>query len=52
VSPPPVDLAGERREHVLMYHLLGDPLLRLNYPQAEARPPARIAAAPGERALK
>ena len=31
VSPPPVELAAERREHVLMYHLLGDPLLRLEY---------------------
>jgi hypothetical protein len=29
VSPPPVDLATERREHVWMYHLFGDPLLRL-----------------------
>jgi hypothetical protein len=29
LSPPPVDLAAERAEHVLMYHLLGDPLLRL-----------------------
>ena len=31
ISPPPVDLAAERREHVAMYHLLGDPLLRLRY---------------------
>jgi hypothetical protein len=30
LSPPPVDLATERREHVLMYHLIGDPLLRLH----------------------
>ena len=37
VSPPPVDLAAERREHVLLYQLLGDPLLRLNYPQARRR---------------
>lgn len=29
LSPPPVDLPAERREHVLMYHLFGDPLLRL-----------------------
>ena len=49
LSPPPADLAAERREHVLMYHLLGDPLLRLNYPETEAQPPARIASAPGER---
>ena len=30
LSPPPVDLAAERREHVLMYQLIGDPLLRLH----------------------
>lgn len=33
ISPPPVDLETERREHVLMYHLLGDPLLHLRYGQ-------------------
>jgi len=33
ISPPPVDLLAERIEHVLMYHLLGDPLLRLRVPQ-------------------
>lgn len=32
ISPAPVDLEAERREHVLMYHLLGDPLLHLRYP--------------------
>jgi hypothetical protein len=32
LSPPPVDLVSERREHVLMYHLFGDPLLHLRYP--------------------
>jgi hypothetical protein len=37
LSPPPVDLATERREHVLMYQLIGDPLLRLHLP------PARVA---------
>lgn len=31
LSPAPVDLAAERREHVLMYHLFGDPLLHLRY---------------------
>jgi hypothetical protein len=31
LSPQPVDLTGERREHVLMYHLYGDPLLHLRY---------------------
>jgi len=35
LSPPPVDLAAERREHVLMYQLIGDPLLRLHRPAAE-----------------
>lgn len=33
ISPPPVDLAAERREHVAMYHLLGDPLLRWRRPR-------------------
>jgi hypothetical protein len=35
LSPPPVDLAAERREHVLMYQLIGDPLLRLHRPTFE-----------------
>jgi hypothetical protein len=35
LSPPPIDLAAERAEHVLMYHLLGDPLLRLRIPPAK-----------------
>jgi hypothetical protein len=35
LSPPPADLAGERREHVLMYQLIGDPLLRLHRPTEE-----------------
>jgi hypothetical protein len=26
LSPPPIDLATERREHVMMYQLFGDPL--------------------------
>ena len=29
ISPRPVDLAGERREHLHLFNLLGDPLLRL-----------------------
>ena len=45
VSPPPVDLAAERREHVLMYQLLGDPLVRLEHPIDQLQPPARIATA-------
>ncbi len=35
ISPPPADLAGERREHVLMYQLIGDPLLKLRRPAGE-----------------
>ncbi|MEX2308759.1 MAG: C25 family cysteine peptidase [Pirellulales bacterium] len=45
LSPPPVDLAAERGEHVLMYHLLGDPLLRLR------RPPASLARAEAAAAI-
>jgi hypothetical protein len=44
ISPPPVDLESERREHVLMYHLLGDPLLHLQYPAKSDAP--RTAANP------
>ena len=29
LAPPPIDLTQERREHVAMYHLLGDPLTRI-----------------------
>lgn len=29
ISPKPVDLAGERIEHLYLFNLLGDPLLRL-----------------------
>jgi hypothetical protein len=32
LSPAPVDLASERLEHVQMYHLFGDPLIRLRRP--------------------
>jgi Peptidase family C25 len=32
ISPPPVDLEAERQEHVMLYQLLGDPLMRLEYP--------------------
>jgi hypothetical protein len=35
LSPPPVDLTAERREHVLMYQLIGDPLLRLHRPTTD-----------------
>ncbi len=33
ISPAPQLLDEERREHVLMFNLLGDPLLRLDHPQ-------------------
>ena len=49
LSPPPVDLATERREHVMMYQLLGDPLLRLCRPhELPLETSAEVAA--GERA--
>jgi hypothetical protein len=46
LSPPPVDLTSERREHVLMYHLFGDPLLHLRYPVEAAITPAAEDASP------
>ena len=46
LMPPPVDLATERREHVAMYHLLGDPLLRLP-PLESDQSDIRIAELPG-----
>lgn len=52
VSPAPVELAAERREHVLLYQLLGDPLLRLNYPRAEVEAPAEVAAVPQTSAMQ
>jgi len=33
VGPPGTDLAAERREHLLLFNLIGDPLLRLHYPR-------------------
>jgi hypothetical protein len=38
LSPAPADLATERREHVLMYHLFGDPLLHLRHPAENVTP--------------
>lgn len=47
ISPPPVDLEGERREHVAMYHLLGDPLLHLRYGESTtAKPDVRTQTTP------
>jgi len=34
VSPSPEQLTAERAEQVLLFNLLGDPLLRLRYPQS------------------
>jgi hypothetical protein len=33
LSPADHDLAAERREHLLLFHILGDPLLRLTHPE-------------------
>jgi hypothetical protein len=38
LSPAPVDLASERREHVQMYHLFGDPLIHLCRPTMDNAP--------------
>ena len=48
LSPEGYDLAAERQEHVWMMNLLGDPLLRLNYP-SELRLQELAQAKPGER---
>ncbi|MBI3837729.1 MAG: hypothetical protein HY288_07320 [Planctomycetia bacterium] len=47
-SPPPADLAAERAEHLDLFNLLGDPLLRLPYPR-ELEVQVRPTAAAGER---
>jgi hypothetical protein len=44
LMPAPVDLAAERREHIQMYHLLGDPLLRMGDNENDLR----VAEGPGE----
>ena len=45
ISPLPNKLAEERREHVLLFNLLGDPLLRLRRPKpVELTAPETIAA--------
>ncbi len=33
ISPNPDDLEGERREHLHLFNLLGDPLLRIRHPR-------------------
>ena len=45
VSPSPQQLAAERAEHVLLFNLLGDPLLRLRHPRAIKLTVATTAAA-------
>ena len=45
LSPPEHDLLAERREHLLLFNLLGDPLLRLRLPAAvQVSADARVAA--------
>ena len=47
LSPEGYDLESERREHVWQVHLLGDPMLRMQYPkQMNVQVPER--AAPGD----
>ncbi|KKK61029.1 hypothetical protein LCGC14_3018420, partial [marine sediment metagenome] len=36
ISPAPKKLAAELAEHLLLFNLIGDPLLRLRYPQSVA----------------
>jgi hypothetical protein len=44
LSPAPVDLLTERREHVLMYHLIGDPLTRLHLAKTRIAQSATVGA--------
>ena len=45
ISPAPNQLAAERAEHVLLFNLIGDPMLRLRYPtKIELPAPATVAA--------
>jgi hypothetical protein len=48
LSPQPVDLVAERREHVQMYHLLGDPLMKM----PESGQKLRIAEGPTTRTVR
>jgi hypothetical protein len=36
VSPPGTNLVEERREHMMLYNLIGDPTLRLQHPELVA----------------
>jgi len=45
ISPQPADLEGERLEHLQLFNLFGDPLLRVRQPQtAKLEPVGRISA--------
>jgi hypothetical protein len=45
MTPGSTNLEAERREHVLMFHLLGDPLLRLTHPRSvQLQVPQRVKA--------
>lgn len=45
ISPAPVDLRGERLEHLHLFNLLGDPLLQIRHPKTiELTAPAGAAA--------
>ena len=47
LSPAPKKLAAERAEHLLLFNLTGDPMLRLRHPKAvEVEVPSLIAAPP------
>ena len=48
ISPKGTDLADERMEHVQLFNLLGDPLLRLRHPQPVTLTVKRSAKAGGE----
>lgn len=48
LSPPDTNLADERAEHLLLFNLLGDPLLRLPHP-AEARVEAPASTLAGDK---
>lgn len=47
MSPEPAEMAAERAEHLDLFNLLGDPLLRIGYP-SNVRVETTASAAPGE----
>ncbi|MCH8922325.1 MAG: hypothetical protein IIA67_04135 [Planctomycetes bacterium] len=48
ISPKDVDLAEERKEHLHLFNLIGDPLLRLRHPEPIKVEVAGLAVAGGE----